>query len=115
VIKRIVAILTVLVGGPIALQVYDEWLTKPQAREASATFEKFVTPRLAVAELASKARELNAYRFQVRSDEDVTGKPKTAAAVVQWKAYHILPGGYECVVPLNQGKAESVKCRGDFM
>ena len=113
--KRIGVILAVLFGSPFALNIFDEWWTKPRARKASVTFEKLVTPGLSVAEIASKAKELSADRFELLGNEDIIGNPRTPAAIVVWKAYHLWFGRYICVVPLKQGKAESIKCHGDFI
>lgn len=99
----------IFLASPFVLWTFDGWWTAPRAREASATFEKLVTSGLSVAELESKAKELNADRFQVISDV------ATPAAVVRWNAYHLWPAKYICVVPLNHGKAVSIKCHGDFM
>jgi hypothetical protein len=52
---------------------------------------------------------------ELLGSEDVIGNPRTPAAMVVWKAYHFWAGRYICVVPLNQGKAESIKCHGDFI
>jgi hypothetical protein len=113
--KRVGVILAVLFGSPLALNIFDGWWTKPRAREASETFEKLVTPGISVADITSKAKELNADRIELLSSEDVIGNPRTPAAIVVWKAYHFWAGRYICVVPLKQGKAESIKCHGDFI
>jgi hypothetical protein len=96
-------------ASPFVLWTFDGWWTSPRVKEASTTFEKRFTAGLSVAELESKAKELDADRFQVFGDAT------PPAAVVRWNAYHLWPAKYICVVPLNDGKAVSIKCYGDFL
>jgi hypothetical protein len=113
--KRIGVILAFLFASPFVLWTFDSLWTAPRAEDASAAFEKGFTPGLSIAELESKAKEHNADRFQVSSNVDVAGNPRTPGASVRWNAYHFRPPIYVCIVSLNQGKAESIKCHKDFM
>ena len=108
-------LIVALLGVPIVVWTFDTLWTAPRAKDASASFERLVTPGLSVAELEAKARNLGADRFQVLGNIDALGNPRTPAVSVRWHAYHLWIGMHICVVPLNNEKAVSVKCHGDFM
>ena len=113
--RRTVAVLLLMVlASPVVLWTYDSWFTSPRASHARSEFMQFAKPGVSLLELERRARDLDADTVKVASDVDERGLPRTRM-LAAWKAYHLWPASYKCIVFIKTGTAERVDCNFDAM
>ena len=95
----------------VYLAIGNLWKT-PRSQEASATFQKTVAIGMPLAQIESKARELDADSFRVLEAVDAQGRVKKAIRVLwHWYPLGLWPARRICIIPLVDGRADTVTCR----